>query len=221
MQWRVAPADIPLGFNSTSAYKLVAPGFPQAFPAGAAVALGVSVGDVPSCTMTATDGVAVGLPLRVGFQAQLANGSFQEAFAINVGAALSLTLGVAPNAKVAGGLVISGALGYLAASLSVNETAVGPVNAPLLGLMTNLTLALVLVPAFNELLAVGIPLPSASGLALTNASIAIDDGFAAFYSDFTFSPSAVGEGDFALLVAKAAARANEVSEEGGQNMKAY
>jgi LBP / BPI / CETP family, C-terminal domain len=220
MQWRVAPADIPLGFNSTSAYALIAPGFAPAFPAGAAVALAVTVSGVPGCAMAAAGGVAVDLPLRVAFQAQLANGSFQEAFVLNVGAALSLALGVAPNPKVAGGLVISGKLGYVDASVSLNETSVGAVNAPLLGFMTNLTIELVLVPVFNELLAVGIPLPAASGLTLTNASIAIDDGFAVFSSDFLFAPSASGGGPFARLAAKsaamAAARDEEETKEGGK-----
>jgi hypothetical protein len=79
--------------------------------------------------------------------------------------------------------------------------------------MTNFTITLVLVPVFNELLAVGIPLPSASGLALTNASIAIDDGFAVFSSDFLFAPSVTGGGPFARLAAKSAAMAAAREEE--------
>ena len=189
-QWAVPPADVPLGFNVTGAYKTIAPGFAEAFPSGASVALGVSVGAVPACAVSAAEGVSIGLPLVFAFLAQAANGSFEPAFALNLQASLALVLAVAPNPRTPGGDALVGRASSAGASVSLNFSAVGAVDVALLGLLANVTVELVLVPIFNALLAVGIPLPAVSGLALTNTSIAAADGFLALSADFTFSPTA-------------------------------
>ncbi len=200
LSWPVPPADLPLGFNVSGAYKLVAPGFVAAYPSGASVALAVSVEAMPDCTATAAEGVSVALPLLVAFLGQAANGSFMEGFALNLGASLSLSLAVAPNPLVPGGSKLTGQLGFVDAAVSLNSSSVGAVDVGLLGLFANVTVQLVLVPIFDALLGVGLPLPATSGLALTNASVATGDGYLLFGADFTFAPSAA----FAARAAAAA-----------------
>ena len=189
MQWAVPPADVPLGFNSTGAYKAIAPGFVAAFPSGASVALDVSVGAMPECAVSTAGGVSVGLPLVVAFQGQASNGSFLPAFAVNLQASLALALAIAPGSRNPGSDVITGRLSSTGAGVSLNFSAVGAVDVALLGLLANVTVELVLVPIFNELLSVGIPLPAVDGLALVNATIAAGDGFINLAADFTFAPN--------------------------------
>jgi hypothetical protein len=188
LTWTVPPHDIPLGFNSSAAFALIAPGLPAAFP-GAPVQLGVAVTGVPALTVAAA-GVSTILPVALAFQPQAPNGTFVPGFTLAANASLALALGVA-NGTAPGSFVIDGSLGYLSASLSLASSAVGPVNVPLLQAVVNVTFSAVLVPLFDALLAHGLPLPQAPGMALTNPALATTDGAILFSCDFTFDPSTV------------------------------
>lgn len=197
--WTVPAAEIPLGFNETQAYLLVAPGMVIAYPTNASVQLVVSVGDVPDVVITNASGITATLPLLLSFEAENSNSSFTEAFAVNAEATLSLSPAVGVNPKVNGGLIITGDFRYINSSLTLNSTNVGPVNVGLLSIFAGVTLQDVLVPILNVLLQTGLPIPAADGLALVNATLSTGDGFVLLGSDFTFNPSVTGDSVFNRL----------------------
>jgi hypothetical protein len=211
--WTITPAEIPLGFNETQAYLLVAPGMVIAYPANATVQLIVSVGDVPEVVITNATGIAATLPLLLSFEAENANSTFTEAFAVNAEATLSLSPAVGQNPKVNGGLIITGTFKYINSNLTLNTTNVGPVNVGLLSIFAGVTLEDVIVPILNELLQTGLPIPAADGLSLVNATLTTGDGFILLGSDFSFSPSISGaisgESEFNMLARRANRRRSE------------
>jgi hypothetical protein len=188
LQWTVKPADIPLGFNTTAAYGLVAPGFNTAYP-NAPVNLGIAFTGAPQLTM-ATTGISAVVPLSMSFNAGLANGTFVPGFVLGANASLSLALAIGPGVNTTA-LVITGSLAYLDADVGLDSTTVGAVNIGLLNALVNITFQVVFVPLLNDLLATGLPLPAASGLSLTNAVLSTGPGYAVIACDFTFNPSDV------------------------------
>jgi hypothetical protein len=189
LTWTVSPASIPLGFNTTSAYLLVAPGFPIAYP-NAAVSLGVSITGVPSVTMSPS-GVAGELPVSLSFMALAPNGTYVTGFVLGANTSVSLSLDIAPGPS--GSPVITGSLSYLDASIGLVSSSVGSVNVGLLQALVNVTFSDVILPLLDTLLAHGLPLPSAPGLTLTNATLGTGTGYASFSADFTFDPTDVPE----------------------------
>jgi hypothetical protein len=198
-RWTVPASEIPLGFNETQAYLLVAPGMVIAYPTNASVQLIVSVGDVPDVVITNASGITATLPLLLLFEAENSNSSFTEAFAVNAEATLSLSPAVGVNPKVTGGLIITGDFRYINSSLTLNSTNVGPVNVGLLSIFAGVTLQDVLVPILNVLLQTGLPIPAADGLELVNATLSTGDGYVLLGSDFTFNPSLTGDSVFNKL----------------------
>jgi hypothetical protein len=208
--WILTPSQIPLGFNETQAYLLIAPGMLVAYPTNASVQLTVSVGDIPEVVITNASGVAATLPLVLSFEAENANATFTQAFAVNAIATLSLIPSVGENPKVSGGLIITGSFKYIASNLTLNSTNVGPINVDLLSIFAGVTLEDVIVPILNVLLGTGLPIPSADGLTLTNATLTTGDGYILLGSDFTFAPSINGDSEFNKLAKKAAIVINKV-----------
>jgi hypothetical protein len=94
--------------------------------------------------------------------------------------------------------------------LTLNSTNVGPINVNLLSIFAGVTLEDVIVPILNVLLGTGLPIPSADGLTLTNATLTTGDGYILLGSDFTFTPSINGDSEFNKLAKKAAIVINKV-----------
>jgi len=190
LTWTINSQSIPLGFNNTGAYTLVAPGFPSQYP-NAAVQLNVAITALPTITMT-TGSIATVVPMTFIFEAQAPNSTFVNAFGLNASASLSLSLGVSPSNNGTS-YVITGSLGYLDADLGLAFTNVGTVNVPLLQALVNITFSAVLVPIFDELLAHGLPLPQAPGMTLTSPTLVTGNGYVTFGCNFTFDPTLVPE----------------------------
>lgn len=185
LTWPIAPSSIPLGFNTTAAYLLVAPGLPLAYP-GAAVMVTASVSSLPNITMSGT-GIATALPVSFAFSALASNGTWMPAFTLDCNTSLNLDLDI--NTTTAATPSITGELSYLDASVTLASSSVGPVSTSLLSALVNVTFADILLPIFNELLSHGLPLPSAPGLALTNATLLVGNGYTLVGADFTFNAS--------------------------------
>jgi hypothetical protein len=148
--------------------------------------------------------------LVLSFEAENANATFTQAFAVNAIATLSLIPSVGENPKVSGGLIITGSFKYIASNLTLNSTNVGPINVNLLSIFAGVTLEDVIVPILNVLLGTGLPIPSADGLTLTNATLTTGEGYILLGSDFTFAPSINGDSEFNKLAKKAAIVINKV-----------
>ena len=187
--WAVPPAGVPLGLNATSAYALIAPGLPKAFPEGT-VALGIALSGLPALAI-APGGINASAPLNISFLVTPAGGGgAQEAFTLAVAGAFSLAVAVEPSPSAPGSLVFAGRLQYLAAGVALADTRVGPVAVRLLQGLVDLVLPL-LVDSVNGDLEKGFPLPPIPGVRFANATqLALADGFAQLEANFTFAPPA-------------------------------
>jgi LBP / BPI / CETP family, C-terminal domain len=147
--------------------------------------------DVPVLTIAppAAGGIAASAPLSLAFLAQPQGAAAPSlAFSLNVSSAFALDVSVSPSASAPGSLVFSGALDFVSANLALGMTNVGPVSIGLLQALANLALPLA-AAALNGALAAGFPLPPIEGVAFSNATaLALEDGYARFAADFTFSP---------------------------------
>jgi hypothetical protein len=131
LTWLLPPNDLPLGFNNTAGYTLVAPGFPAAYP-NAAVSMDVIISGMPTFVIRpAPTGIVASAPINFDFQVAAANGSVVTAFTVAsvTNAALVLSIGHAPNT---GEQAILGQLEYLNSNLTLLHTDVGPVNVGLM-----------------------------------------------------------------------------------------
>ena len=186
--WPIPSRSVPLGFNSTAAYGLIAPGLPKAYPGGA-VSLQLALAALPLLTI-APGGISASAPLTMGFVVAPAGGAGAPvlAFTLNATTALSLAVAVAPSPAAAGALVFSGTLAYLSATLALAGSEVGPVSVGLLQGLADVVLPLI-VASVNAELQRGFPLPPIPGVAFTNATqLALFDGFAQMDANFTFAP---------------------------------
>lgn len=184
LHWDLPSSKIPLGFNDSGAYTLVAPGLPAAYP-HAVVSINVGMSAMPTLDFS-TAGVNISAPLLLDFVVQT-GGAGTTAFTL--GALSTLTAALTVGKDSTGAQALMGHLSYLGAQLSVAHTAVGPINSGLLQTLVDVTLKGVVVPLVNEIFANGIPLPSASGVTMTNTAISYGNGFVTMASDFTISPN--------------------------------
>jgi hypothetical protein len=186
--WSIPSHQVPLGLNETAAYALIAPGLSKAYPGGT-VGLGVALTGLPAVAMAA-GGINASTPLNISFIAtpQGGGGAPAEAFTLALDGAFSLAVTVEPSPTTPGSLVFAGKLQYLAASVALADTNVGPVAINLLRGLVDLVLPFI-VDSVNGDLSKGFPLPPIPGVAFTNATqLELADGYAQFEADFTFTP---------------------------------
>lgn len=128
LEWNIPSSEIPLGFNSTVAYLLIAPGFPLEYP-DAPVQINLDFTSMPTIDITSA-GVAITAPLQFDFLATAPNGTVVSAFTLGALTSLSAELTIGPDAN--GTLALLGKLAYLDANLTVLQTNVGSVQTGLL-----------------------------------------------------------------------------------------
>ena len=183
--WALPSTKIPLGFNDTSAYSLVAPGLPAAYPHDP-VAINIAFSAMPTLDLSPA-GINITAPLLMQFLVTAANGTTATAFTLGALTTLTADLVIGPDST--GATALKGSLSYLGAQLSVVNSTVGTVASGLLQTLVDMTFTGVVVPLVNSIFANGIPLPSVDGLTLTNTSLTYGAEFFTLASDFTFAPN--------------------------------
>lgn len=178
LDYYVPSNKIPKGLNSTSAYGLIAPGFPMAYP-NAAVALQLGFVNMPTITIS-PQGVSVDAPVSMAFV--LPNSGNTTAFTLECDAKLSANFSIGTDSN--GDTALVGQLIYLSADLSVVSSNVGAVTVSLLNDLTTYVFDNVVIPAVNQVIGSGVPLPSVPGVSLTNTVTRFNDGFMTVATDF-------------------------------------
>lgn len=183
------PSSFPVQLNTTD-LAAIAPGIKTAFPNDwVDIAINIPVGEKANVSSNPTTGVALSVPLNLAFNADTTTGE-QNAFvlACEFGGAIDLTAVL--NAS-SGYPMISGKLSYLQCPLTVESSKVGTVNPSLAQDLVDLVLGSIIVPLVNEVLTIGIPLPTIDGLNFNNVELINGDGYVLVATDFTYSPSTI------------------------------
>lgn len=127
LYWQLPSTSIPLGFNDSNTYVVVAPGLPIEYP-NAPVSITIDFSAMPTLDLS-TSGINATAPLLMEFMVAT-NGSQLNAFTL--GAVTTLTADLDIGTDATGGLALMGTLSYLGAQLSVVNSSVGTVNSGLL-----------------------------------------------------------------------------------------
>jgi LBP / BPI / CETP family, C-terminal domain len=187
--WLVPPAQIPFGFNDSSAYTLIAPGLLVTYPHNP-VTLNVRLNDVPNVAITKA-GLNMSAPIAIDWLITANNGSQVNAFTLLCDTDLGVMLSTGTD--VDGNMALLIKLLYLNASISTLNTNVGKIETKMLQHLVDFVFTDIVVPVFNDIFQYGIPLPSFDGLTLTNSQIVFEQGFVTIGTDFTFDPSSVSK----------------------------
>eukprot|EP00697_Spironema_sp_BW2_P012238 gnl/Spiro4/2840_TR1392_c0_g3_i1.p1 gnl/Spiro4/2840_TR1392_c0_g3~~gnl/Spiro4/2840_TR1392_c0_g3_i1.p1 ORF type:complete len:375 (+),score=115.45 gnl/Spiro4/2840_TR1392_c0_g3_i1:222-1346(+) len=134
----------------------------------------------PAARFTAAQGLQITAAALVDFQVVLPNSSVVSAFALNVGPTLEGTLAV-------NGTMLTGVVTLLNATLSLNSSSIGDVDADGLQALVNLGLVQGVVPALNKFGAKGYPLPVMKDLQLVSPQISFGSGYVAVTSDVKYT----------------------------------
>lgn len=186
LNWLIDSSKLPVGLNTTTAYVVVAPGLPLAYP-DSAVDIDFSFAQLPTVTIAPGSGANITAPLSLDFLVDAHNGSFVTAFTLDALATLTAELTIGPDSN--GSLALMGQLEYLDAQLSVASSSVGTVTTSLLQTLLDFTFRDVVIPIVNGIFANGFPLPSLDGITLTDTQLLYGDGYLTLGSNFTFSPA--------------------------------
>lgn len=219
-QWLVDSSKIPYGLNKTSAYTLVAPGLPLAYP-DSMVSLNVSFNGLPTVNFSAASGINITAPIAIEWVVTTNNGSDAKPFTLLANAGLVGAISIGNDAN--GTMALLGKVSYLGAELSVLQSSIGTVNVNLLNTLINFLFTDILVPTVNGIFSNGLPFPAVDGVSLTNTHIDFGDNFVTIGTNFVFNPALIGEmaAEAGVLAAQrqavsdlkaSAAKANVVAE---------
>lgn len=82
-------------------------------------------------------------------------------------------------------------LTYLNCQLKVAESSVGSVEVGLIQILINGIVDGLVLPDINKKIAGGLPLPTLAGLAMTDSTVFLGDGWIGLASNFTYTPPSV------------------------------
>lgn len=183
------PASFPVQLNTTD-LAIIAPGIKTSFP-NDWVDIGIKVpeGTKANVTSSPSAGVALNVPLQLEFNAETTSGD-KNAFTLGCTFSGAIALTAVLNAS-SGYPMIAGNLSYLECPLQVLSSNVGAVNPGLAKDLVNFVLADVIVPLVNDVLTIGIPLPTLDGLTFRDVDIVNGDGYVLVATDFTYNPSSL------------------------------
>jgi hypothetical protein len=186
LTWPLSADKIPLGFNETVAYVLIAPGFPLKYPTSP-VSLFIHVLDIPTFEIQPS-GITVSVPVGFDFNVPDTNGNIVTAFTLGANTSLGLDLSIGPDSD--NELALLGNLSFLTADLYVIQTNVGSVSTGLLQDLINFLFTDILLPIVNDLLVNGIPLPSLDVVILKKTALTLGNENIMISSDFVFNLTA-------------------------------
>lgn len=86
------------------------------------------------------------------------------------------------------GTTICGNLTYASADFNVTYSSIGPFDVKNLDKLINLFLSQGLIPAINQVLHTGFPLPVIAGLSFNNPSVGWGNGYLYIATDVTYNP---------------------------------
>jgi hypothetical protein len=186
LTWPLGADKIPLGFNNTVAYVLIAPGFALQYPTSP-VSLFIHVLDMPTFDIQPT-GITVSVPVGFDFNVPDTNGNIVTPFTLGANTSLGLDLSIGPDSD--GQTALLGKLSFLTSDLYVVQSTCGKVSTGLLQDLINFLFKDILLPIANDLLVNGIPLPSLDVVTLQNTALTLGNENIMISSDFVFNLTA-------------------------------
>lgn len=130
LTWYLPSTSIPFGFNSTTAYGLVAPQLPTLFP-NSDVCIYLLAGGMPTFTVLPS-GVTGSAPLLIGFNVNTSTWGNDTYNAFVLEAQLAVAVDLSLLQGVNNSMTLDVDIGYVATNVSLATSNVGTVNAALM-----------------------------------------------------------------------------------------
>jgi len=171
------PPWVPLRLNTTYWNYLIPP-LTEMYPNNLMV---INIYSSAPPTSVFASGVQIAADGNLDVFVVLNNGSLAPAFS------LSGSVTTTGSADIDGSLLI-GELSYVYTNFSLSASEIGPFDVTMFDELLNLLFAEGIIPAINDVLAKGFPLPSVQGVTFNNANLLWGDRYLLVSTDLTYQP---------------------------------